>query len=300
MQGVDKKWRITTDLRSNYPQLSPGDYRFEVRLYDEGRVGMTPISSVQITIRPYWADTWWFRIGLVVSLLLALGISLKLRYDFVRKRDRLASENAIRLLELEAKALNAQMNPHFIFNSLNAIQYLMNAGEKDKANIYLASFGKLIRLNLEAAEKSSISLEEEIDRLAYYLSLEKLRLPNQVSYDIEVDPNLHLKDVDVPCMILQPFVENAIWHGILPAGRPGTVRVVVTRVEDEIRISIRDNGVGMARSLDQTDPSHTSMGIDLVRRRLKYAFPEAKEPLRIKSLSEGVSGTEVEIVFPLQ
>lgn len=304
LQGVDRKWRKTRELNASYPKLSPGKYRFEVMLINDRALPMSATASLEFTIHPYWADTWIFRIAFVLGLLLLMGTGLKLRYNFVNKRNRLASENALQMLELEAKALNAQMNPHFIFNSLNAMQYLMNAGEKDKANIYLASFGKLIRLNLEASEKNTISLQEELDRLQFYMSLESLRLPDLISSYIEVAAGIHAQEIQVPCMILQPFVENAIWHGILPARRPGTVHIsIAPQGAEQVSIIIRDDGIGIEQSRLRNQRGHTSKGIELVRRRLEYAQPNQDQPvLRILELKseEGKSlGTQVEIFLGL-
>lgn len=299
LKGIDRDWRETSEPKVNYPQLQAGRYQFEVRLLYPGRKKGTVVAKIFFEIFPHWANTWWFRIGGALGLAALFGLALRVRLNVVRRREKLVYTHSQQILELEARALSAQMNPHFIFNSLNAIQYLMNLGEKDKGNIYLADFGKLIRLNLEAAESHEVSLEMEIERLEYYLKLELLRLPNLLSYQIKVNPGVDATGLKVPNMILQPFVENSIWHGILPSGRPGKVSIEVSREGRELLICIEDDGIGIEKSRLRKRDGHTSKGIDLVRRRLELnqnsGQPGSLE-IRERRTASGTSlGTKVSI-----
>ena len=120
------------------------------------------------------------------------------------------------MLELEAKALRAQMNPHFIFNCLNSIKSLIQQHEEEKSVTYLTTFSKLIRTLFNNADKKEISLYDEIETCKLYLQLEAMRFDTKFSYSVNVDENIDLKSIQVPALIIQPFIENAIWHGIVP------------------------------------------------------------------------------------
>lgn len=303
MRGVDQDWRKTKELHANYPQLMPGEYRFEVKMLFEGDLEVSETITIDFHIASHWAETGWFRISGALTIILLVVMGGKWRLAVIQKRERLAHQTERKLSALEGRALQAQMNPHFIFNSLNAIQYLMNSGQKDKANIYLANFGKLIRMNLEAAEESTFSLAEELRRLEYYLSLEKLRLNDQISYQIVLEPDLNPEQIQIPCMILHPFVENAIWHGILPSERPGKVEVFIKKsANDGHIVTIRDNGIGIDQGRNSQVNEHQSKGIDLVRRRLKLLQPTRKDyiPVRIRELKDwkgSTAGTQVDLYF---
>src|SRR5690606_34772303 len=141
-------------------------------------------------------------------------------------------------------ALSALINPHFIFNCLNSVQYYLNKNQNNLANEYLADFAKLIRLTMEQSQETFITLQEETERLELYLSLEKLRLQEKLSWKLTVDPALDKLNVKIPNMILQPYVENAIWHGIMPKKTGGSITLSINKQsESELKIMIEDDGV---------------------------------------------------------
>ena len=176
------------------------------------------------------------------------------------------------MLELEAKALRSQMNPHFIFNCMNSIKSLIQQKEDDKAIKYLTTFSKLLRTILENSDKREITLHDEIETCRLYMQLEGLRFGNKFQYDIEVDPEIDIKSVQVPALILQPFIENAIWHGILPKKEDGFIKVSIEKEGEAIYCIIDDNGVGRAVSIKNSSrhqyPNHQSKGEKITRSRL--------------------------------
>jgi sensor histidine kinase YesM len=181
---------------------------------------------------------------------------------------RRKAKEAQRRTELEQKALRAQMNPHFIFNSLGAIQEMYMSGDTDLANNYLGDFGKLLRKILENSGKETTTLKEEMEMLRLYLGLEKERNSGMIEYAIEMDERLDLSGTRIPPMIIQPFVENAIWHGILPSRRKGkiTIRIKPTANAQKLICEIEDNGVGIDQSPKQKE--RASMGIHITEQRL--------------------------------
>ena len=145
---------------------------------------------------------------------------------------------------MEAFALRAQMNPHFIFNCLNSIKSLIQQNENEKAVTYLTTFSKLIRTLFNNADKKQISLFDEIETCKFYLQLEAMRFDSKFSYAVNVDDNIDLKSIHVPALIIQPFIENAIWHGIVPRDTGGHVSLNVLKVNDTIEVAIEDDGIG--------------------------------------------------------
>jgi LytS/YehU family sensor histidine kinase len=176
------------------------------------------------------------------------------------------------LVELEAKALRAQMNPHFIFNSLNSIKSLIQQNENEKSITYLTTFSKLIRNLFNNMDKREISLYDEIETCKLYLQLEAMRFDTKFSYTVNVDESIDLKSMEVPALIIQPFIENAIWHGIVPRNNGGKVSLNVISKNGVIEIVIDDNGIGREASQQNKSASghaHQSKGVNLTQTRLE-------------------------------
>ena len=190
----------------------------------------------------------------------------------VRREEEQKASLRIQMLELEAHALRAQMNPHFIFNCLNSIKSLMLEKEIDKGVSYLITFSKLIRTLFNNADKKEISLFDEIETCRLYLQLEAVRFDTKFSYTVSTDGNLDMKSVLVPALIVQPFIENSIWHGIVPGGMAGKVELKVIKQTDGIDIIVEDDGIGREASMRNNSASnfaHQSKGVNLTQSRLK-------------------------------
>lgn len=227
-------------------------------------------------------------IGLIIFVLLIIILSVF--YIKNRKVRELKTK-----IELEQKALRAQINPHFIFNSLNNIQLMYAEGKKDLVNDYLADFGQLLRIVLEKSGKSYISLEEELETLELYLGLEKVRTEEVIDYSIVVDSKIDVINSLIPPLILQPFVENAIWHGILPKGVNGVIKIeIVKRNDILLQAIITDNGIGIEESKKSKSlTTHKSKGIEITRERLNI-----ENAIKIEQMENG--GTKVSILIPLK
>jgi sensor histidine kinase YesM len=190
----------------------------------------------------------------------------------VRREERLKTKYKLERAELEAKALRAQINPHFIFNCLNSIKSLIQDDEKDKSVIYLTTFSKLIRTLLNNADKKEISLYDEIETCRLYLEMEALRFDSKFSFTINVDESIDMKSVQIPALIIQPFIENAIWHGIVPRGTGGKVTLGISGGNRIINITVDDNGIGRQASMEnkaQANIGHYSKGVSLTQSRLE-------------------------------
>ncbi|MEX1003631.1 MAG: tetratricopeptide repeat protein [Crocinitomicaceae bacterium] len=199
----------------------------------------------------------WLLIGFFLIIFsFIIIVAIQLRNKAKRKQ-----------IELEHAALRAQMNPHFIFNSLNSVQRLYVEGNTSLANDYIADFSTLLRKILENSSNEKIILKEELDMLQKYFELEVLRSNKGFEYEIIVDPKIDLHNFHLPPLIIQPFVENAIWHGILPKGNDGKVVVQLSLINPKlIKCTVEDNGVGW--NTEQNKP-HKSKGIGLTEQRLR-------------------------------
>lgn len=211
-----------------------------------------------------------------------------------------------KLTALEQKALQAMMNPHFIFNVINSIQHFINAGDKEAANRYLADFARLIRINSGFSGKSFVLLEEEIAYLQLYLSFEKLRFGEHLSYEIIIDPAIDLQSTSIAVMMIQPFLENAIWHGILPMNKKGNVCLQIDKESVKLlKIKVEDSGVGINNLFIDKNllvrPNDTIMPcIAIQRLKLQKETSGHELYVRYKYLNpeQENKGTVVELVLP--
>ncbi|HEY0977281.1 MAG TPA: two-component regulator propeller domain-containing protein [Flavobacteriales bacterium] len=307
LEGFDPGWLPATDARfATYSNLPHGEYTFEVRATDRpGAWG--PVQRFSFHIAPPFWLRWWFFVGCGL-VLLASGTAL-VHYRHVRRTRREKTRQLMlrsRMLQLEQQALNANMNRHFIFNALNSIQYYINRQDRTAANRYLTSFAKLIRKNLDASQSDTVTLHEELARLELYLLLEHMRFKDKFRYEVNIRPGVDTRDIDIPAMMLQPYVENSIWHGILPTGRPGLVTIVVSPLPNErVRVRIADDGIGIERSIalkNGAEGDHISRGIEITKgradvlRRLDLADIRITGPEQVRT--EGATGTQVLIDLP--
>lgn len=267
---IENNWTVTTARNQKYIDLSPGKYTFHLQAQNAYGDKITH-KPIEFTIVPaIWQRTWFRGLG----LLLFAGIL----FYFIRRRDqakkhKLAIEKRLhsKIADLELSALRAQMNPHFIFNALGAIQYYIQTNDEDKADDYLTKFAKLMRLYLDGSKEKFISIKKEMDLLALYLSLEKIRFEDRFDYHIEVDENLIAEDIQIPTMMIQPFVENAINHGLaLRTERGGQLQIAAIDADDHISITISDNGIGRKRAGEYRRVGHTSKGLRIIKDKINH------------------------------
>jgi hypothetical protein len=260
----DVIWRKGTI--ATFTNLPGGTYTFKTRV--AGAYGTySPEKIMMIKILPPIWKTTWFRV--LASFLLAVTA-----YCLFRWRLRIETTRQNRILQLaqsELKAIRSQMNPHFIFNCMAAIDGLIATGQSQKASAYLSKFSKLVRQVLQLSEKQLISLADEINTLHLYLQLEQLRMQDEFTYSITVEEGLE-EQVEIPPMLLQPFVENSIIHGLKSsADHQKKILISVKRTHEKIRIIIEDNGIGRQEAAKKagSNTHHQSMGTRLTTDRLK-------------------------------
>ena len=208
--------------------------------------------------------------------------------------------------ELEMQILRTQMNPHFIFNSLNSINRFILQNNRDNASAYLNQFSRLVRLILENSRETLVSLQSELESMQLYLSLESLRFENRFTYQINLQPGLPVSSIKLPPLIIQPFAENAIWHGLMHKTTPGQLTIGISVEHEQLWIRITDDGVGREKAAElaaNRNSSHKSMGMQITTDRIAgVRSPDAeKASVAITDLKDeaGNTGTEVLIKLPL-
>ncbi|MEO8415245.1 MAG: histidine kinase [Ginsengibacter sp.] len=274
LDGVDKDWVYVSALNrtTSYNDLRPGNYTFHAEVKNDNASWSDKSVNLSISVIPAWWQNVLFKILAILALGATIYLFIRWRIKSIRQQEQLKSIYEKELLELEAKALRAQMNPHFIFNCMNSIKSLIQKNEQEKAITYLTTFSKLIRTVFQNSDKREISLFDEIETCRLYMQLESMRFGNKFSYTFKIDETLDLKSIKVPALIIQPFIENAIWHGIMPKEDGGSVAVTLDRTDHKIRCIIDDNGIGREISKQNKflveSLAHESKGERLTQARL--------------------------------
>jgi ligand-binding sensor domain-containing protein len=277
LSSVDNDWVMSGPQDfANYTSLSPGTYEFKLKAANSDGTWGTDITTLIITIARPWWQTWWFGLGMAMLIGLIIFYFINNRIKTIRKQASFKHQ----LAEAEMQALRAQMNPHFIFNSLNAINRYILKSDKAAASSYLTKFSKLIRCILDNSRQQRIPLSQEIEALELYLSLESLRFQENFMWKIVMDEEMSPSTLFIPPMTIQPFVENAIWHGLLP--KKGDCNLVVSFIagKKEYTCIVEDNGIGRSGSSELKQDSvinKSSVGISATARRLKLMTTDSDE-----------------------
>jgi ligand-binding sensor domain-containing protein len=326
LEGVDKDWvRIGTRNVAYYTDLQNGTYTFRVR----ASVGVESADDHETTLKivitpPYW-KTWWFRLLLTLG---SLGIifwlgknrlrQIKYAADLKQKEAEIKQKEAetaqLRaefqqiIAETELAALRAQMNPHFIFNCLNSLNLYILENHIDLASDYLQRFSKLIRLVLENSRLERIPLSNEVEALKLYMMLECMRFKEKLHFTIEVDPNIDAEMVEIPPLLLQPFIENAIWHGLMHRVEGGSIVLKISELNEKIiHAEIIDDGIGRAAAAQIKSKSATrqkSFGMKVTSERIAainqiYNTATKVEVIDLFDENGQACGTKVVVEIPI-
>ncbi len=282
LEGQEKDWTSLGSTHTlRYNRLPAGEYVLHLRGTDaQGNWTKTPF-TLRIRSEEFFYRSWWFLSLLVLAMLAGAGALAQWRIRTVRVKEQRRTALNARLAELETRALQAQMNPHFIFNCLNSIQSLIAEGDKENAMRYVSRFAQLTRAVLHFTGKTTIGLDDEIAALRHYLELECLRTGQRVQYQIEVAPDIVPFDVELPPMLVQPFVENSFKHGNI-----SRLKVIFRKMDGHLVVTVQDDGAGPT---GKTDKLHQSRGIAMTRERLAY-WNGRTDPadLRIIPLEKGL------------
>jgi len=312
LEGLRDSWStITENPTITFTSLPPGEYLLHVRVVDiDGRLSKE--IKFPFVINEAFYKTWWF---ILIEILALAGIIILFFRWRIRRIAELNEKEKLgfksRLLSLEQQSMNASMNRHFIFNSLNSIQYFINTQDKLSANKYLTNFAQLIRKNLDSATAvdNVVSLEEELERLRLYLSLESMRFKDRFDYEFNIADNVDTESIMIPSMIMQPFIENSIIHGILPREEvKGLIKVSATIENGYLILLLEDNGIGIKESLKNKSHNigdHRSQGMEITSKRIELIQKISNNDISLVGPEEmvgdngSINGTSVLIKIPV-
>ena len=286
IEGHDSAWKEVNDGKISFSNLAPGEYR----VFISGSGGDTPTGQagfLSIVVNPPFWETWWFRLGALAFA--ALGIYLYLNQRIKKIKTEAEAKTAIEkeMAELQMRALRTQMNPHFLFNSFNAIQECVVMGKTQEAVLYLAKFAKLVRLILEHSDKALIPLNQEIEVIKNYLEVEGLRFSEKLETNIEVHTHLDSSLLQIPPMLVQPFVENAIWHGLIKKEGEKKLLIRFLSTEEYLSVVIEDNGIGRKKAAEnQSGKPHRSMATSIIEDRFKRMGNTNLYDIKIEDLAD--------------
>ena len=305
LRGLNDKWStVSTANVASFTSLPSGNYVFELRSANSDGKWSDGVTTIALTINSPWWTTWWFRVG---GLLLVAGFIIY----FARRRIKAIRYEANlkqKIAETEMMALRTQMNPHFIFNSLNSIREMILNNENKEASHYLSKFAHLMRLTLDQSSRPFVSLRGSIDYLHRYIEMEQIR-NGHFTYSLSVDEALDLNETVLPHMLIQPFIENAIWHGTAGNHKNINITIQFKKQNNQLVCIIDDNGIGIKQSIQNKIGNtnvHHSVGIANIKNRIHLLNEEYKlqSSLTIvdKSKVPGAdgSGTLVTLQLPLE
>ncbi len=305
---IDTSWTASLVNEISYTTLPPGSYRFEVKaLNNSGTPSSEPAVYSFTILKPFWLK-WWFFLIVGLFAMLIVYTFIRSRLGSIQKREEEKTKVNTMIAEYQMTALRAQMNPHFIFNAINSIQNFILDKNTQEAYDYLAKFSKLIRLVLNNAQDQVLTLEKELEMLSLYVELEQLRFRNSFDFKLELNDDNDLPLQHIPAMLIQPFIENAIWHGIMPmeGSKKGKLLLAIKQEGTLLKITIEDNGIGRERSRQiKKSPEHKSLGMMLTGKRLELLNnqPESERAsihiVDMTNEKNEAAGTRVEIVVPL-
>lgn len=300
LKGIDKEWvERTSETKANYTNVPPGNYLFTLKGTNSDGKWSNFEDQLYIRIKPAFWQTAWFKFLITIIVFLA---GIYFLYQWIR-RIRIMQKN----IELEQRMLRSQMNPHFIFNSLTAIQYYIFGNEPAKAGKYLSGFAKLMRLILMNSRNEFVLLEKEIETLEHYLQLQQLRFENKFDFNIHVDEDLFPETTLVPPMLAQPYIENSIEHGIKNIDYKGQIEISFKINNNQIEVRIEDNGIGINEALQSKIPKlsdHKSLGASITKERLLNIAKFHKQSINLEVIDKKSigkqTGTIIKYNIPLK
>jgi streptogramin lyase len=314
LENYDAEWVYAGSdrRRAEYRKVNPGTYTFKVTGSNNDGIWNEDGVSLKIIVAPPWWQSWWFRLTAFILITVILWNIVYFRTRSIKRKHEVEKKMLDiekQVFELEQKALQLQMNPHFIFNSLNAIQNFVLSNDTDKAVNYLAKFSHLMRMILANSTTPLISLKDELKSLAYYLDLEQLRFDNKFEYEIIKDSTIDESFIVIPPMLLQPYAENAIIHGFVNSPKPGRLKIILRGIAaGTLQCIIEDNGIGREKAIEirsQSGIARKPRGMLITQQRLEILNKQSRKnySVQITDLKDeqgAAAGTRVEFIIQYQ
>jgi streptogramin lyase len=311
--GQPEWLEIRESSRINFSKIAPGKYFFRLKAQNGDGIWSENQVNFPLVIKPPFWNTWWFY-GLILMMIASMiMIAFRYRLNQLLTQNRLKAEKQMIQAEMEREvatlqmtALRAQMNPHFIFNCLNSINRFIVINDNETASEYLTKFSRLIRLVLDNSRSETISLKKEIETVGLYVEMEKLRFLEKFDYHIEIDPDISPENIGIQPMFIQPYAENAIWHGLMHKQNKGNLLIKIKKQMPHLVVTIQDNGIGRTKAHEIKSKQMTynrSHGMKVTAERLSILNKKLKADAKITvtdlfDYSKNPSGTLVELWLP--
>ncbi|KAA3647536.1 MAG: hypothetical protein DWP98_09055 [Bacteroidetes bacterium] len=293
LSNIEEAWNVTNQRRIQYLQLPPGNYTFEL----QARTGSKPWSDSKIihinVAKPYWQELW-FLTAIAIILTLLIYWFVKSRIKASKRNDELIINN----MKAEQRALRAQIDPHFIFNIISSAQYFIVSNNNIKANEFLNMFSSVLRSNLELAGMNTITLKQEIEFIDKYIKLEQFRLEGKFDYEIYSHKIANCLQEEIPQFMLQPFIENAIQHGLKDINGKGLLTIDFELEKEFFKVTIEDNGWGIKfiqKLKEKYNTKRETFGIEITKERLLLYNKNKKSIEIIDLVEEEKRGTRIVI-----
>lgn len=320
LEGADPQW-INSGNRNfvTYSGLEPGHYILHVKAANSEGIWNNKGVEIELTVLPPFWKTWWFQLVILSVLILIVYLLFVFRVRGIRKKEAMKTEVNKQMADMRLKVLRSRMNPHFMFNALNSIQECIYTGDTQSAYRYLSSFSKLVRIVLERSEQDFITIRQAVELLELYLQLEALRFQETFVYEIRQN-GVDADFLKIPPMLIQPFVENAIWHGLHNKKGEKKLWITFNADTDYIYVTIQDNGIGrdearlqkmdtLTQEMNYFDSSEkNSLGIKLVSEQLKTVSKKTNKEAEVgiedlfeeDEMGNKISkGTKVTLIIPI-
>ena len=302
--GHENDWNSSDSGRVTYSGLNRGRYNLEMKAREIGKP-WSEISSIPVYVETPWWNTVLFK-GLLVMGLAAIVLTMILLKAAHRRREkRLKADHEQQLAHVQMEALRAQMNPHFLFNTMNSINHYILKNDKKSASSYLTKFSRLIRLVLNHSKAEMVTLQDELESLKLYVELEQLRFEQKFEYQISLADDIKADQVMVPPLLIQPYVENAIWHGLMQKDGPGHLHVAISDENNHLVVSIKDDGIGReaAKEFRNSLGKKNSFGTAITQNRIDlvnhlYGSETEVETTDLYNTAGTPAGTQVVIIIP--
>lgn len=307
LEGWDQDWIYSHNRRyANYTNLNGGHYTFKVKAKNQNEEWSDPAKLKVFIKSPYYKSIWFTSLLGLGFIGLIYGLYL-FRVRQIEREEKLKTDFNKQLSETRMQALRAQMNPHFVFNCLNSINRYIIKSDIKTSSLYLTKFAKLIRLILDNSEHKLVVLSNELEALTLYIEMEQLRFDHKFIFSINISPEVETDHISIPPLLIQPYVENAIWHGLLHKTDPGELTIKLNQQEEQLICEIIDNGIGREQSKQFTSvtaKTRKSVGIKLTEERLKLYAEDISSIGQQKIIDlydeEGIaSGTKVILTIPI-
>ncbi len=312
LEGIEKDWSpLTQNNYASFTNLPGGNYTFRLKAINEDNEISNEIIYV-FEITPPFYQTWWFIPVLLIVLFSTAILNNRYQIKKIKAQEIIKTDSIKRLAELELKAMRAQMNPHFMFNTLNSIQEIVLNKDDITARIYLADFALMMRMILENSTQKEISFEKELEFLKLYLKMEELRFENKFEISLNIPDELYFNNIKIPPMLIQPYIENAISHGLMHKTEKGllTISFEIEFINDTecLKCTVLDNGIGRKKAKEYSawkEKKHQSMATEITNERLQLLNSiHTKKGFQViitdlENLKNESIGTKIELYIPI-